>query len=131
MSELRWGILGAARFARAFIGSTLTLAAGGHVAALATSDPAKAESSRVFAPALRVHDSYEALLADSAIDAVYIPLPSHLHVDWALRAVQAGKHVLCEKPMAMHTADFDRLIAARDAAGVVLAEAFMVVHHPQ
>ena len=131
MSGLRWGILGAARFASEFMGPALTLATGGHVAALATSDRAKAEPFRVFAPELRVHDSYEALLADSAIDAVYIPLPNHLHVDWTLRAAQAGKHVLCEKPMAMHAADFDRLIAARDSAGVLVAEAFMVVHHPQ
>ncbi|MCK9688581.1 Gfo/Idh/MocA family protein [Scleromatobacter humisilvae] len=131
MSEVRWGILGAAKFAREFMGPALTLAPGGHVAALATSDPAKADAFRAFAPGLRVHDSFDALLADPAIDAVYIPLPNGLHVEWSLKAMQAGKHVLCEKPMAMQAGDFDRLIAARDAAGVVAAEAFMIVHHPQ
>lgn len=131
MSDVRWGILGAAKFAREFMGPALTLAPGGHVAALATSDPAKAEPFRVFAPGLRVHASYEALLADPAIDAVYIPLPNKLHVEWSLKAMQAGKHVLCEKPMAMQAGDFDQLIAARDAAGVLAAEAFMIVHHPQ
>ena len=65
------------------------------------------------------------------VDAVYIPLPNRLHVEWSLKAMQAGKHVLCEKPMAMQAADFDPLIAARDAAGVLAAEAFMIVHHPQ
>jgi predicted dehydrogenase len=109
----------------------LTLAPGGRIVALATSDPAKADPFRVFAPDLRVHDSFDALLADPAIDAVYIPLPNGLHVEWSLKAMQAGKHVLCEKPMAMQASDFDRLIAARDAAGVLAAEAFMIVHHPQ
>jgi predicted dehydrogenase len=131
MSDIRWGILGAAKFAREHMGPALTLAPGGHVAALATSEPAKAEPFRAFAPGLRVHGSYEALLADPDIDAVYIPLPNHLHVEWSLKAMRAGKHVLCEKPMAMQASDFDALIAARDAAGVLAAEAFMIVHHPQ
>jgi predicted dehydrogenase len=131
MLEVRWGILGAAKFAREFMGPALTLAPGGHVAALATSDSVKADAFRVFAPGLRVHDSYEALLADPAIDAVYIPLPNRLHVEWSLKAMKAGKHVLCEKPMAMQAEDFDQLIAVRDAAGVLAAEAFMIVHHPQ
>jgi len=131
MSDVRWGILGAAKFAREFMGPALTLAPGGHVAALATSDAAKADLFRVFAPGLRVHENFEALLADPEIDAVYIPLPNALHVEWSLKAMQAGKHVLCEKPMAMKAADYDQLIAARDAAGVVAAEAFMIVHHPQ
>jgi predicted dehydrogenase len=131
MKEVRWGILGAAKFAREFMGPALTLAAGGHIAALATSDPAKAEPFRAFARGLRVHDSFDALLGDPDIDAVYIPLPNALHVEWSLRAMKAGKHVLCEKPMAMQASDFDPLIAARDAAGVLAAEAFMIVHHPQ
>ncbi len=131
MSDVRWGILGASKFAREFMGPALTLAPGGQVVALATSDPAKAAPFRAFAPALRVHDSFEALLADGQVDAVYIPLPNRLHVEWSLKAMLAGKHVLCEKPMTMRSADFDRLIAARDAAGVLAAEAFMIVHHPQ
>ena len=131
MSDVRWGILGAAKFAREHMGPALALAPGGHVAALATSDPAKADPFRVFSPHLRVHGTYEALLADPDIDAVYIPLPNHLHVEWSLKAMQAGKHVLCEKPMTMHASEFDALIAARNAAGVLAAEAFMIVHHPQ
>ena len=131
MSDVRWGILGAAKFAREYMAPALTLAPGGRIVALATSDPAKADPFRVFAPDLRVHGSFDALLADPAIDAVYIPLPNGLHVEWSLKAMQAGKHVLCEKPAAMQASDFDRLIAARDAAGVLAAEAFMIVHHPQ
>jgi predicted dehydrogenase len=131
MSDVRWGILGAAKFAREYMAPALTLAPGGRIVALATSDPAKADPFRVYAPDLRVHDSFDALLADPAIDAVYIPLPNGLHVEWSLKAMRAGKHVLCEKPMAMQASDFDRLIAARDAAGVLAAEAFMIVHHAQ
>lgn len=131
MATLRWGILGAAKFAREHMGPALTLAPGGQLVALATTDAAKAEPFRAFAPGLRVHASYDALLADPGVDAVYIPLPNHLHVPWALKAAQAGKHVLCEKPMAMQAHEFDALIAARNQAGVLVAEAFMVVHHPQ
>ena len=131
MADLRWGILGAAKFAREFMAPALTLAPGGHLVALATSDPAKAEPFRAFAPDLRVHAGYAALLADPGVDAVYIPLPNPMHVEWSLKAMRAGKHVLCEKPMAMQASDFDELIAARDAAGVLAAEAFMIVHHPQ
>ena len=131
MSDVRWGILGAAKFAREFMGPAITLAPGGQLVALATADAAKAEPFHAFAPGLRVHASYDALLADPGVDAVYIPLPNHLHVPWTLKAVQAGKHVLCEKPMALQAADYERLIAARDAARVLVAEAFMIVHHPQ
>lgn len=131
MSDLRWGILGAANFAQQHMGPALAAAAGGRLDALATSTPDKAAAFRVFAPDLRVHDSYDALLADPAIDAVYIPMPNHLHVEWALKAAAAGKHVLCEKPMAMAEPEFDALIAARDANGVLMAEAYMIVFHPQ
>lgn len=131
MSDVRWGILGAARFARDFMGPALTLAAGGQVVALATRDPAKAAPFRVFAPGLRVHESYDALLADADVDAVYIALPNHLHLKWSLEAIRAGKHVLCEKPMVLQADHFDDLMRARDTARVLVAEAFMIVHHPQ
>ena len=131
MPSLRWGILGAAKFAREFMAPAITLSPGGHLVALATSDAGNAQPFRELAPALRVHASYEALLADPEVDAVYIPLPNHLHVEWTLKAIAAGKHVLCEKPMALRADEFDALIAARDRAGVLVAEAFMIVHHPQ
>jgi predicted dehydrogenase len=131
MTTIRWGVLGAADFARRFMAPAIHAARGAEFAALATSDPAKAAGFQAFAPGLKVHDSYEALLADPAIDAVYIPLPNHLHVDWTLKALAAGKHVLCEKPIAMAAGEFDRLIAARDKAGKLAAEAYMIVHHPQ
>lgn len=123
MEPVRWGILGAAKFAREHMGPAIHAARGAELAALATSDPAKAEPFRAFCPGLAVHQGYDALLADESIDAVYIPLPNHMHVEWSLKALQAGKHVLCEKPMTMATAEFDDLIVARDKAGRLAAEA--------
>ncbi|WP_299826825.1 Gfo/Idh/MocA family protein [uncultured Roseobacter sp.] len=131
MTTLRWGILGASNFAANFMGPAIHAARGAELTALATSTANKAAPFEAFAPGLRVHDSYDALLADDQVDAVYIPLPNHLHVDWSLKALAAGKHVLCEKPMTLRADQFDALIAARDASGLLVAEAFMIVHHPQ
>ncbi|MDO6589097.1 gfo/Idh/MocA family oxidoreductase [Loktanella sp. D2R18] len=131
MTPLRWGVLGAANFALNHMAPAIHAARGAEFAALATSNPDKATPFQAFAPGLRVHHDYDALLADPAIDAVYIPLPNHLHVEWAIKALEAGKHVLCEKPIALHDADFDALITTRDQSGKLAAEAFMIVHHPQ
>ncbi|MEP5630321.1 MAG: Gfo/Idh/MocA family oxidoreductase [Tateyamaria sp.] len=128
---IRWGILGAANFARQHMAPAIHAAKGARLAALATSGPAKAAEFKSFCPDLRVHSTYDALLADPEIDAVYIPLPNHLHVEWSLKALAAGKNVLCEKPMAMAAAEYDALIAARDASGCFATEAYMIVHHPQ
>jgi len=128
---MRFGILGAAKFAREYMGPAIHAAKGAELAALATSDPAKADGFKAFAPGLQVHSDYDALLADPSLDAVYIPLPNHLHVPWAVKALEAGKHVLVEKPLALQAEDFDQVIAARDKAGKLAAEAFMIVHHPQ
>ena len=128
---VRWGVLGAANFAKEHMARAINAAEGADFYALATSSPEKAEPFQAFAPNLKVHASYEALLADPEIEAVYIPLPNHLHVEWSLKAIAASKHVLTEKPMAMHAAEFDQLIEARDRSGLLVAEAYMIVHHPQ
>jgi predicted dehydrogenase len=128
---IRWGILGAAKFAREHMGPAIHAANDAVLAALATSDPAKAAPFAAIAPGLTVHVSYDALLADPSIDAVYIPLPNHLHVEWTLKALAAGKHVLTEKPISMRAEEIDQIIAARDASGLLAAEAYMIVHHPQ
>lgn len=130
-NELRWGVLGAANFAQAHMAPAIHAAKGNRLAALATSSPEKAAPFQAINTDLVVFDDYDALLASDAIDAVYIPLPNHLHVDWTLKAMAAGKHVLCEKPIALAAGDIDRLIAARDDSGLVAAEAFMILHHPQ
>ncbi|MEM8979579.1 MAG: Gfo/Idh/MocA family oxidoreductase [Pseudomonadota bacterium] len=131
MAHLNWGILGAAKFAREHMGPAIHLAKGARLAALATSSPKKASAFQEFAPDITVHATYEALLEDPSIDAVYIPLPNHLHVEWALKGMAAGKHVLVEKPATLKAQEFDQLIAARDASKVLCAEAYMIVHHPQ
>ena len=101
MSDImRWGVLGAAKFAREHMAPAIHAAKGAQFTALATSSAEKAAPFQAFQPELRIHDSYEALLADPDIDAVYIPLPNHMHVEWATKAAQARKHVLCEKPIA-------------------------------
>ena len=131
MEPVRWGIIGAANFALQHMGPAIHTARGAQLVALATSSASKARSFRAFQPDLRIHDSYDALLADPDIEAVYIPLPNHLHIEWALKALDAGKHVLCEKPLAMKAGEFDAVIAKRDATGLLAAEAYMIVHHPQ
>lgn len=131
MKTVNWGILGAANFARQHMGPAIHAADRGRLAALATSSAEKAKPFEAFAPGLTVHDSYEALLADPGVDAVYVPLPNHLHVEWALKALEAGKPVLVEKPLGMKATDFDAVIAARDRTGLLAAEAYMIVHHPQ
>ena len=131
MAVINWGILGASKFAREHMGPALHAAAGGRLVALATRSPDRAAPFRDIAPDLRIHDSYDALLADPGIDAVYNPLPNSLHVEWTLKALAAGKHVLVEKPATLRAAEFDDLIAARDRSGRLAAEAYMIVFHPQ
>ena len=131
MTPVKWGILGAAKFAREHMARAINRAEGAHLAALATSSAEKAAPFQAFAPELQVHASYDDLLADPNIDAVYVPLPNHLHVEWTLKAIEAGKHVLTEKPIALHADEIDSLIAARDKADVLATEAYMIVHHPQ
>ena len=113
------------------MGPAIHAAKGAELYALATSDPEKAKGFTAFCPTLTVHSSYDALLADPLVDAVYVPLPNHMHVEWALKALAAGKHVLVEKPIAMQADEIDQIIAARDASGLLAAEAYMIVHHPQ
>jgi len=128
---VRWGVLGAGKFAREQMAPAIHMAENAVFSAISTSDPSKAETFQAFQPGLRVFDDYDALLADDQIDAVYVPLPNHLHVEWTLKALAAGKAVLTEKPIGLDEADFDQLISARDDAGLLAAEAYMPVHHPQ
>ncbi len=131
MTAIKWGVLGASKFAREHMAPAIHAAKGAEFYALATSSPDKAAGFQEFCPGLKLHATYEALLADPQIDAVYIPLPNHLHVEWTLKALAAGKHVLTEKPIAMQASEIDQIIAARDAAGKLAAEAYMIVFHPQ
>jgi predicted dehydrogenase len=129
-SRLRWGVLGTARIARALAGPLRGLPRH-ELAAVASRSLERAEAWAAEWGAARAYASYEALLAAADVDVVYIPLPNALHARWTIAAARAGKHVLCEKPLALSVADVDAIAAAAGEAGVVVAEAFMYRHHPQ
>ncbi|MET0810231.1 MAG: Gfo/Idh/MocA family oxidoreductase [Thermoleophilaceae bacterium] len=101
------------------------------LSAIASRDLARAQAQAAELGIERAHGSYEDLLVDPEVDAVYISLPNSLHVEWSIRALEAGKHVLCEKPMARSVEQVERAFDAAESAGRVLAEAFMWRHHPQ
>jgi predicted dehydrogenase len=128
---LRWGVLSTAKIGRDFVIPALQQAQNGTLAAIASRDAARARALASATGAPLAFGSYEEMLASSEIDAVYIPLPTAQHVEWAVKAADAGKHVLVEKPLALKAADIAPVIAARDRNKVVVAEAFMVTQHPQ
>jgi predicted dehydrogenase len=129
--RVRWGVLGAARIAVQKVIPAMRDARGCELVAIASRDAQKAADAAQRLGIPRAYGSYEALLADPEIDAVYIPLPNHLHVPWTTKAAEAGKHVLCEKPIARTAAEARELIAVRDRTGVRIQEAFMIRTHPQ
>jgi predicted dehydrogenase len=128
--SIRWGILSTADIARRKVIPGLRRAARSEVVAIASRSAAVARRVAEEMAIPRAHGSYEALLADPEVDAVYLPLPNHLHATWTIAAARAGKHVLCEKPLATTSADAERMVAASEEAGIVLMEAFMYRHHP-
>jgi D-xylose 1-dehydrogenase (NADP+, D-xylono-1,5-lactone-forming) len=130
-NKIRWGILSTARIARKAMIPALQESTMAEVSAVASRDEGKA---RAFADALgipKAYGSYEALLADPKIDAIYNPLPNHLHKTWTVLSAEAGKHILCEKPLALNVEDVQVMIAVAKANGVQLMEAFMYRHHPR
>jgi D-xylose 1-dehydrogenase (NADP+, D-xylono-1,5-lactone-forming) len=126
VNGLRWGVLSTAR-----ISDKLLAGGAGRFVAVASRSAARAKAFARERGIERWHGSYEDLLADPEVDAVYNPLPNALHVDWSVRALQAGKHVLCEKPMSRRPEEVERAFAVAEREGRVLAEAFMWRHHPQ
>jgi predicted dehydrogenase len=130
MTILRWGLLSTARINRALI-PPLQNSERNRVMAVASRDLATAEAYARERGIPRALGSYEALITDPEIDVIYNPLPNHLHAPWSIRALEAGKHVLCEKPLALSLQEVDDMEAAARASGRVLMEAFMYRHHPQ
>ena len=131
MAKLRWGVLGVAGIAVKKVIPAMQRAAHAEVTAIASRDLSKAQGAAESLGIAKAYGSYQELLADPDIDAIYNPLPNHLHVPWSIRAAEAGKHVLCEKPIGLNLMDARKLIAARDRTGVKIGEAFMIVTHPQ
>lgn len=129
--KTRWGILSTARIARKAMIPALKESALADVVAIASRDAEKAHINAAELGIPKAYGDYDALLADPEIDAVYNPLPNHLHKTWTIRAAEAGKHILCEKPLALNTDECQEMIAAATANGVQLMEAFMYRHHPR
>ena len=131
MTPLNWGILGAARIATSQVIPALQDGDRHRILAIASRDAEKAAAAAKSLAIPRSYGSYEALLEDPEVEAIYNPLPNHLHVPWSIRAMEAGKHVLCEKPIAMNAAEARTLLDARQKTGRHVCEAFMVRSHPQ
>jgi predicted dehydrogenase len=131
VTKIRWGVLGVANIATEKVIPAMQLGTRSEVVAIASRDAARARAAADALGVERAYGSYDALLADPDIDAVYNPLPNHLHVRWSIAAAERGKHVLCEKPIGLTVGDADALIAVRDRTGVKMQEAFMVWTHPQ
>jgi D-xylose 1-dehydrogenase (NADP+, D-xylono-1,5-lactone-forming) len=127
---VRWGLLSTALINEAIIAGAAE-SDRAEIAAVASREPARADTYARAHDIPKAHGSYEALLADADVDAIYVSLPNSLHVEWSIRALEAGKHVLCEKPMSRHAADVERAFDVAEANGLVLSEAFMWRHNPQ
>jgi predicted dehydrogenase len=129
--KVKWGVLGAASIAVRKVIPGMQQSEYCDVAAIASRDLSKARAAATTLKIGKSYGSYEELLADPEIEAIYNPLPNHLHVPWSIEAMEAGKHVLCEKPIALNAAEAKTLLPVRDRAGVKIGEAFMVRTHPQ
>lgn len=129
--KVRWGVLGVASIAVRRVIPAMQKGEWSEITAIASRDHRKSdETARLFGIP-KAYGSYAELLADPEIEAVYIPLPNHLHVPWSLRAAQSGKHVLCEKPLGVNAAELGALVEERNRSGVKIGEAFMVRTHPR
>ena len=131
MEPVRFGVISTARIAMEKVVPAMQKSAHCRIVAIASRDLARAEAAAKALGIPRAHGSYEALLQDPEIEAVYNPLPNHLHVPLSIAAAEAGKHVLCEKPIALSAEEARLLLAARDRTGKLIQEAFMVRCHPQ
>lgn len=132
MNIVRWGVLGVAKIATEKVIPGMKQARGVEVVAIASRTAEKAQQAATRLALPKWYGSYAELLADDQIDAIYIPLPNHLHVAWSIKCLEAGKHVLCEKPIGLSAAEAEHLAAAgRQHSRLKLMEAFMYRHHPQ
>src|ERR1700675_1707193 len=129
--KVKWGVLSTAAIGVRKVLPAMQLGEWCEIGAIASRDGKKAESVARKLHIAKAYGSYEDRLADPEIEAIYNPLPNHLHVPWSIKAAEAGKHVLCEKPIALSVAEAKTLLQARNRSGVKIGEAFMVKTHPQ
>lgn len=130
-SALRWGVLGTGTVVRRAVLPALLRMAGGQVLAVASSDPDRAHECATAFSLPRAYGQYQALLDDPEISCVYLALPNHLHAQWTMRAAQAGKHILCEKPLAPTVVEVETMTQVCEASGIRLMEALMYRFHPR
>ena len=130
-TKVRWGVLGAAKIATKQVIPAMQLGEWSEVVAIGSRDVEKARAAASELGVETAHGSYEALIADPDVEAIYNPLPNHLHVPWSIKALEAGKHVLCEKPIGLSVREAEQLRDVRDRSGCLVQEAFMVRTHPQ
>ena len=130
-TKLRWGVLSTAAIGLKKVIPAMQQGELTHIAAIASRDHAKAEEAARTLGIEKIYGSYEDLLADPQIDVIYNPLPNHLHVPWTIKAAEAGKHVLCEKPLSLNVAEARALLDVQARTKVKIGEAFMVRTHPQ
>lgn len=131
LEPVRWGILSTAKIGREKVIPAMQRGRMCNVVAIASRGLERAQQVAADLNIPKAYGSYEELLADPEVEAIYNPLPNHLHVPWSAKAADAGKHVLCEKPLALTAEEAQTLVAVRDRAGKLVEEAFMVRHHPQ
>jgi predicted dehydrogenase len=129
--KVEWGVLGVAHIAVKKVIPAMQRGEWSQVLAIASRDLSKAQRAAEQLGIRKAYGSYEELLADPEVEAIYIPLPNHLHVPWSIRAAEAGKHVLCEKPVSLTVEEAISLLKTRDRTGVKIEEAFMIRTHPQ
>src|ERR1700747_636130 len=129
--KVKWGVLGVAGIAVKKVIPAMQEGEWSEIAAIASRELSKAEKAAQQLGIPKAYGSYEELLADPEIEAIYNPLPNHLHVPWSIKAADAGKHVLCEKPLSLAVSEAKELLRARDRSSVKVGEAFMVKTHPQ
>src|SRR5450755_1309137 len=130
-TKIRWGVLSTANIGLKKVIPGMQQGQYSSITAIASRDLAKAQEAASALGIPTAYGSYEELLADPNIDAIYNPLPNNMHVPWTIKAAEAGKHVLCEKPISMTVAEAETLLALRARTGVKIGEAFMVRSHPQ
>jgi predicted dehydrogenase len=130
-APIRWGILSTANIGINAVAPAIQASSNGVLLAVASRDITRATERFSFVPGIRIYDSYTNLLNDPEIDAVYLPLPNGMHAEWTIRALEAGKHVLCEKPLSIIAREGSRMVAAAEEHQRLLMEAFMYRFHPQ
>src|SRR5438046_8614500 len=130
-NRVKWGVLGVASIATRKVIPGMQKGDWSEIAAIASRDLTRAKNAAEQLGIQKAYGSYEDLIADREIEAIYNPLPNHLHVPWSIKAAEAGKHVLCEKPLSMTVDEAKKLLAVQERTRVKIGEAFMVRTHPQ